>query len=104
MYISFILISTTVRLVSPTNSSSSGRVEGLYSGTWGAICDYSWDFQDANVVYRQLGYDRGLSAPSSAAFGKGTGTIWLNDVRCLGIENLISQCSHRGWRAHCCGH
>ena len=44
------------------------------------------------------------SAPRSAAFGHGTGQIWLDDVNCIGNETLISQCRHRGWGIENCGH
>ena len=94
----------TVRLVSPTNLPSSGRVEVFYNGTWGTICDYRWNLRNAEVVCRQLGYHGASSAPSAAAFGQGTGQIWLNDVRCVGNEKSIAQCSHRGWGVENCGH
>ncbi|PFX14302.1 Deleted in malignant brain tumors 1 protein [Stylophora pistillata] len=93
-----------VRLVSPTNSTSSGRVEVFYNGTWGTICDDYWKPQDADVVCRQLGYEGALSAPKSAAFERGTGQIWLDEVKCVGDETSISQCNHRGWGVHDCGH
>ena len=95
---------TDIRLVSPSNSNSSGRVEVLHMGTWGTICGNSWDLRDANVVCRQLGYDGALSAPRYAAFGQGTGQIWLDDVQCVGDEIAISDCYHRGWNVHNCGH
>ena len=90
--------------MSPSNSPSSGRVEVFYNGTWGTICDNSWDIQDANTVCRQLGYDGALSAPGDAAFRQGIGQIWLDDVNCVRNETLIAQCSHRGWGVHNCGH
>ena len=90
--------------MNPSNSLSSGRVEVLHNSTWGTICDNSWDLQDAEVVCRQLGYEGALSAPGGAAFGQGTGQIWLVDVKCIGNETLIAQCSHRGWGVHNCGH
>ena len=102
--LSYILTLITVRLVSPTNSSSSGRVEVFYNGTWGTICDDSWDLQDADVVCRQLGYDGALSAPRAAAFEKGTGPIWLDDVGCFGNEKSIFKCGHQGWGVENCGH
>ena len=98
------ILPSTVRLVSPSMSLSSGRVEVLYNGTWGTICDDSWDLQDAEVVCRQLRYEGALSAPGEAAFGQGTGQIWLDDVKCVGNETLIAQCNHSGWGVHNCGH
>ena len=86
------------------NHSSSGRVEIRYSGTWGTICDHSWDIQDARVVCRQLGFDGALSAPRDASFGQGNGPIWLDDMNCVGMEISISDCHHSGWGDHNCGH
>ena len=97
-----LILILTVRLVSPTNLSSFGRVEVFYNGKWGTICDYLWDLKDADVVCRQLGYDGALSAPGAAVFGQGIGHIWLNDVRCIGTETSLSQCSHRGWGIGSC--
>ena len=41
-------------------SSREGRVEICSEGQWGTICDryysYSWNFEDAKVVCRQLGF------------------------------------------------
>ena len=90
--------------MSPPNSTSLGRVEVLYNGIWGTICDDNWDLLDADVVCRQLGYEGALLAPKNAAFGQGTGQIWLDDVQCVGDETSISQCNHGGWGVHNCGH
>ena len=99
-----ILTSTAIRLASPYNSLSFGRVEVFHMGVWGTICDHSWDLQDANVVCRQLGYDGALSAPRYAAFGQGNGPIWLDYVQCVGDEIVISDCYHTGWEFLNCRH
>ncbi|XP_053534066.1 deleted in malignant brain tumors 1 protein isoform X2 [Ictalurus punctatus] len=84
--------------------SCAGRVEVYYNNQWGTVCDDIWDMTHAQVVCRQLGCGNAVSAHTSAHFGQGSGPIWLDDVPCSGSECTITQCSHRGFGIHDCGH
>ncbi|KFZ62481.1 Deleted in malignant brain tumors 1 protein, partial [Podiceps cristatus] len=82
----------------------AGRVEVFHNEKWGTVCDDSWDFADAKVVCRQLDCGVVVSAPRRAHFGQGQGHIWLDNVRCLGTEDALSECRTKGWGIHGCEH
>ena len=86
------------------NSTLSGRVEVLISGTWGTVCDDGWDITDANVACRQLGLEYALAANCCAAFGEGSGSILLDDLACTGSESSLASCSHSELNSNSCGH
>ncbi|XP_047438266.1 deleted in malignant brain tumors 1 protein-like [Mugil cephalus] len=96
-------LSSPVRLVNST-SRCSGRVEIFHNGQWGTVCDDLWGLNDAQVVCKQLGCGRAVSAPSRAQFGQGSGPIWLDNVQCSGNELSLTNCTHRGLGSHNCGH
>ncbi|KAJ8023232.1 hypothetical protein HOLleu_35581 [Holothuria leucospilota] len=83
-----------IRLVGGTYTPS-GRVELLINETWGAaMADYFWDFLDARVVCRQLGYQTAISITENLVFAKLSGPVWMGDVQCTGNEKSISRCKH----------
>ncbi len=100
----FKLLFWTVRLVG--NSSINGRVEILYNGIWGTVCNKNWDLQDANVVCREVGYAGALAAVRYAAdiYGLGKGAIWMADVDCKGNETSLLECNQSKIGESYCGH
>ena len=51
-----------VRLVDGA-SENQGRLEVQISGLWGTVCDNFWDYPDADITCRQLGFSK-LSSDS----------------------------------------
>ena len=88
------------------NGVNTGRVEVYYNDTWGTVCDDGWDLDDTAVVCRELGFPGATSYSCCAAFGQGTGPIWLDGVECTGSETSLSTCAHPGWgiHIHSCNH
>ena len=46
----------------------------------------------------------GATARSSAFFGQGGGSIFLDNVECLGTESRLIDCPHNGIGSHDCRH
>ena len=114
---------TDIRLVGG-QTSLDGRVEVCLDGLWGTVCDDRWDYRDAAVVCRQLGYNgrefsscyiRKLcllllsSSVNSASYPLLEHSsfnfilnISLDNVDCNGNESKLSECQHRGIGIHNC--
>ena len=90
-----------LRLRGPDAYKGIGRVEVNFNGTWGTICDDTWDLADAGVACRELGYSGAKRAlKAGVGFPKGTGDIHLGEVECRGWESTLSMCIHNGWGSH----
>ena len=101
------------------------------NNVWGTICDDSWDSADANVVCNQLGFSRfgkhyfhivyllliginphtlypympflkGALSYCCARDGLGSGPIFMDEVRCRGVESSLTDCPHT--TNHDCSH
>lgn len=71
-------------------SDNEGRVEVMFRGEWGTVCNDDWDEMDANVVCRQLGYLEALPGP--VIRDPGSGDVWFDNVQCAGDEMALNQC------------
>ncbi len=79
-------------------------MEVYHNGRWGTVCDDAWDINAARVVCRQLGFPDAENAYQGSHFGRGTGPILLDDLRCDGNESSLFSCPHNGVGSHNCGH
>ena len=64
------------------------------------MCDDYFGTPEGTVACQQMGFLSLLSIINS----RGSGTIWLDDLKCFGNETMLTQCEHNGWGIHNCGH
>uniref|UniRef100_A0A670ZVK1 Lysyl oxidase like 4 n=1 Tax=Pseudonaja textilis TaxID=8673 RepID=A0A670ZVK1_PSETE len=93
-----------LRLVGPRSQAGEGRLEVLYKGQWGTVCDDDFNIHVANVACRELGYDQAINWAHSAKYGSGDGPIWLDNMRCSGTESSLAECDSNGWGVTDCNH
>ncbi|XP_036431299.1 scavenger receptor cysteine-rich type 1 protein M130-like [Colossoma macropomum] len=85
-------------------SCCSGRVEVLHGETWSTVCDADFDQQDAEVVCRELGCGLPVEVLGAAAFGRGEGQVWSEELQCRGNESQIYFCPTSSSLKHNCTH
>ncbi|XP_065846358.1 neurotrypsin-like isoform X2 [Oscarella lobularis] len=95
----------TLQLIGGDLGGRSGRLQIYHNNRWGTICDDYFALNEAIVACRQLGFTTGYVGYKSRAFyGRGSGPIWIDDLRCSGNESSIDKCSFNGWGSHNCYH
>ncbi|XP_052763243.1 scavenger receptor cysteine-rich type 1 protein M160-like [Mya arenaria] len=88
---------TPIRLANGTGPHS-GRVELKYRGQWGTICDDNFDDMEAKVICNMLGFSgKNAKAHFGAYYGEGQGNIVVDELRCVGTEEDISECKSSDW-------
>ena len=94
VHLLYIQSCTSVVRITNGITPNEGRVEILYNGAWGTVCDSGWDLREASVVCRNLGYVAAEEALWNSQFGQGSGTFVLDGVSCGGRESDIFLCDY----------
>lgn len=97
----------SIRLSGGT-APSNGRVEVLYNGVWGTVCNLSgWTANESRAVCNILGYNSGYVRSSDLSFSglSALYPIWISGLRCSNttVKN-ITQCSYNkliGYKEYC---
>ncbi|XP_067898925.1 deleted in malignant brain tumors 1 protein-like isoform X2 [Heterodontus francisci] len=74
-------------------SGCEGRVEVYYAGVWGTVIDTQWSFSAADVVCSQLNCGFAINVYNQSRYGPGSGPVWISNVRCIGSEPYLWNCS-----------
>uniref|UniRef100_A0A8C9QT93 SRCR domain-containing protein n=1 Tax=Scleropages formosus TaxID=113540 RepID=A0A8C9QT93_SCLFO len=70
----------------------SGRVEVKFNQSWATVCDADFDWQDAQVVCRELDCGGPLALHRGSHFGQDEGAIWSKNFQCEGHESFLHEC------------
>ncbi|XP_028250763.1 lysyl oxidase homolog 3B isoform X2 [Parambassis ranga] len=81
-----------------------GRVEVLKNNEWGTVCDDRWNLLSASVVCRELGFGSAKEALTGARMGQGMGPVYMNEVKCVGVERSIWNCPFKNITSEDCQH
>ena len=82
-----------IRLKGSNSTELQGRLEVFVKGSWSTVCGNTFDFREATVACRQLGLGSALKAvKNTAKFGRGTGSVWSNELNCTGREQSLFDC------------
>ena len=79
-------------------SQYEGLVEVFHNGQWGTVCNTNWNYHSAFVACRTAGFNTAVQAVTDTSYyGRGNGTVWLDNVQCVGTEESLFDCSRNNW-------
>ena len=67
-------------------------MEVFYKGQWAKICKNEWDFNDAKVICRQLGFEEALAEFIGSDVRDEGIPYAMSDVSCTGEESELASC------------
>uniref|UniRef100_W5LVK8 SRCR domain-containing protein n=1 Tax=Lepisosteus oculatus TaxID=7918 RepID=W5LVK8_LEPOC len=70
----------------------SGRVEVNHKNTWTSVCDSDFDWQDTEVVCRELDCGAPSVIHRGAHFRQGQGPLGSEQFQCTGQESKLKHC------------
>ena len=79
-------------------SQYEGLVEVFHNGEWGTVCNTNWNYHSAFVACRTAGFNTAVQAVTDTSYyGRGNGTVWLDNVQCTGTEETLFDCTRSNW-------
>ena len=95
-------VSVPVRVMAQNGRPGYGRVEVFQDGDWTTVCSEGWNYDDAKVACRMLGYRDGYTLDSMFV-ERGNGVQKMSRVQCNGDEDSILDCPFEE-PSYDCGH
>ncbi|KAK6180370.1 hypothetical protein SNE40_012539 [Patella caerulea] len=80
------------------DTATSGRVEIGYDGSWGSVCSWSWNTNNAKVLCRRMGYKYGTPRYDILQ-DLPTLRPMINGVFCVGNESSLLTCLNSGFNS-----
>ncbi|KXZ52991.1 hypothetical protein GPECTOR_8g361 [Gonium pectorale] len=88
-------------------TEQSGRLEVLYSGVWGTVCNNYFGDREATVACNMLGYWWGTYYLTYSQ-DPNTMPVWMDYVQCYPVDGALPaslhECSFNGWGVTSCSH
>jgi hypothetical protein len=89
--------------IAADSTTNTGRLEFLWNGSYGTVCQDGFGAQETDVACRELGFETGVALFKSAEDDGVLPTV-LGDLGCVETESSLADCPSREAGKHDCGH
>ncbi|XP_019860164.1 PREDICTED: deleted in malignant brain tumors 1 protein-like [Amphimedon queenslandica] len=90
--------------LSGSSFENSGLLEVCIERLWTTVCDKTWDFNDAAVACKQLGFSSYGAMPLYNCYTEGQLSFGITNISCNGSEEQIFGCSYSNSITNCMQH